>query len=121
MIGDTNLFFANCDDSLCVEAEIMIAEPWARGRKCGWEAMLLMLFYGVTHLQVKQYIVKVSYQNEISIRMFNNMGFIEISRSDVFQEITMSKTVEELWIKWLKTTLGNFEIKDLSENKVVVD
>lgn len=106
MIGDTNLFFANCDNSLCAEAEIMIAEPWARGRKCGWEAMLLMLLYGIKNLKVKQYIVKVSYQNKISIKMFNNMGFTEISRSDVFQEITMCKMIDELWIKWLKTTIG---------------
>lgn len=117
MIGDTNLFFANSDGCICAEAEIMIAEPWARGRKCGWEAMLLMLLYGITHLQVKQYIVKVSYQNNISIRMFNNMGFTEISKSDVFQEITMCKMVENLWIKWLKQTLGDFKIKNLSENK----
>lgn len=120
MIGDTNLFFANSDDNLCAEAEIMIAEPWARGRKCGWEAMLLMLFYGITYLNVKQFIVKVSYINEISIRMFSNMGFSEISRSDVFHEITMCKIVDDLWITWLKKSLGNFEIKDHSENKDIL-
>lgn len=116
MIGDTNLFFANADDKLCAEAEIMIAEPWARGRKCGWEAMLLMLLYGITHLNVKQYIVKVSYHNEISTTMFHSMGFIEISRSQVFQEVTMSKIVEDLWVTWLKKTLGDFQIKDVSVN-----
>lgn len=114
MIGDTNLFFANADDRLCAEAEIMIAEEWARGRKCGWEAMLLMLLYGITHLSVKQYIVKVSFTNEISIRMFSNMGFVEISKSEFFQEVTLSKIVDDLWIIWLKTSLGNFQIKEKS-------
>lgn len=117
MIGDTNLFFANSDDNICAEAEIMIAEPWARGRKNGWEAMLLMLLYGITHLEVKQYVVKVSCNNDISLRMFSSMGFTEISRSIVFQEITLSKIVEKMWILWLKKTVGNFEIRDLSLSK----
>lgn len=111
MIGDTNLFFANPEDKICAEVEIMIAEPWARGNKCGWEATLLMLLYGITHLEVKQYVAKVSHHNDISLRMFSNIGFIEISRSNVFEEITLSKMVEELWITWLNKSLGNFEVK----------
>lgn len=115
MIGDTNLFFATPEDRICAEAEIMIAEPWARGRKCGWEAMLLMLLYGIDHLRVKQYVVKVSYLNDISIKMFTNMGFNEISRSDVFQEVTMIKIVDDLWEQWLRKSLVNFEIRDLTQ------
>ncbi|XP_018577960.1 N-acetyltransferase 9-like protein [Anoplophora glabripennis] len=111
MIGDTNLFFANADDRLCAEAEIMIAEKWARGKKCGWEAILLMFMYGIDTLGVKQFIVKISYINTISINMFKNMGFVELSRSNVFQEITFSKIVDEMWINWIKTNLGNFTIK----------
>ncbi|VEN36467.1 unnamed protein product [Callosobruchus maculatus] len=110
MIGDTNLFFANPDDRICAEAEIMIAEPWARGRKCGWEAMLLMFLYGIKYLGVKEFIVKISYINDISIRMFQNMGFSEVSRSDVFQEITMSKIVDKLWIEWIDSSTAGFEI-----------
>ncbi|CAH1180488.1 unnamed protein product [Phaedon cochleariae] len=111
MIGDTNLFFANCDDRLCAEAEIMIAESWARGRKCGWEAMLLMLNYGINYLGVKQFIVKISYANEISLHMFQKMGFEEVSRSEVFQEVTLSKIVDDNWIRWLQNNLGEFQIK----------
>ncbi|CAH1997021.1 unnamed protein product [Acanthoscelides obtectus] len=110
MIGDTNLFFANPDDRICAEAEIMIAEPWARGRKCGWEAMLLMFMYGIKYLAVKEYIVKISYINDISIRMFRNMGFEDISRSDVFQEVTMSKIVDKLWIEWINSSTAGCEI-----------
>ncbi|CAG9860603.1 unnamed protein product [Phyllotreta striolata] len=110
MIGDTNLFFANADDRLCGEAEIMIAEDWARGRKCGWEAMLLMLLYGIDYLGVKQYIVKISYINPASLKMFENMGFVELSRSEVFQEITLTKMVDAMWVTWIKMTLGDFKI-----------
>ncbi|CAG9827772.1 unnamed protein product [Diabrotica balteata] len=112
MIGDTNLFFANADDRICAEAEIMIAEEWARGRKCGWETMLLMFMYGIQYLGVKQYIVKILYDNDISMKMFHEMGFVEVSRSDVFKEVTYSKLVDELWISWMKNNLGNFIVVD---------
>ncbi|KAJ8983490.1 hypothetical protein NQ317_014950 [Molorchus minor] len=111
MIGDTNLFFANADDRICAEAEIMIAENWARRRKCGWEAMLLMFVYSIEYLNVKQYIVKISYVNVASINMFKNMGFTELSRSDVFKEITFCKIVDNMWITWIKMQLGKYEVK----------
>ncbi|CAH1104351.1 unnamed protein product [Psylliodes chrysocephalus] len=114
MIGDTNLFFGNADDRLCAEAEIMIAEEWARRRKCGWEAMLLMMLYGIDNLGVKQYIVKISYLNPISMKMFENMGFVEVSRCDIFQEITLSKLVDQMWITWIRMTLGDFKVANMS-------
>ncbi|XP_044270871.1 N-acetyltransferase 9-like protein [Tribolium madens] len=110
MIGDTNLFFANTDDRICAEAEIMIAEKWARGRKCGSEAMLLMFLYGIETLGVRQFVVKVSDENDVSIRMFRNCGFLETGHSNVFKEITLSKIVDETWVQWLKTTVGNYEV-----------
>lgn len=110
MIGDTNLFFAGEEGTLVAEAEIMIAEPWARGRKCGWMAMLLMLLYGITHLNVKQYVVKIGLHNDKSIRMFTNMGFVQTSVSEVFKEITMNKLVDDLWISWLKSSTEPFSI-----------
>ncbi|KAG5893163.1 hypothetical protein JTB14_000424 [Gonioctena quinquepunctata] len=117
MIGDTNLFFANLDDHLCAELEIMIAEQWARGKKCGWEATSLMLMYGITQLDVKQFIVKISYVNDISIKMFENLGFAEVSRSDVFQEVTLVKIVDNAWTTWLRTNLGNYQLRDDSNDK----
>lgn len=116
MIGDTNLFFATPDDRICAEAEIMVAEPWARGRKCGWEAMLLMFLYGIKYLEVKQFIVKVSFDNIPSISMFQKMGFVELSRSKVFQEITFSKLVDSTWIQWIEISLKGYEIIDKSTN-----
>lgn len=114
MIGDTNLFFSNLDANVVAEAEIMIAEPWARGRKCGWHAMLLMLLYGVTYLNVKEFVVKISLHNDVSVKMFSNMGFIQTSVSSVFEEVTMNKIVDQIWVDWLKQSVGLFEI---TENK----
>ncbi|CAG9761750.1 unnamed protein product [Ceutorhynchus assimilis] len=110
MIGDTNLFFATPEDRICAEAEIMIAELWARGKKCGWEAMLLMFLYSITHLEVKQFVVKITLDNVPSISMFTKIGFIEVSKSEVFQEATFSKLVDEDWIKWLHENLESFII-----------
>ena len=48
MIGDTNLYMQEPDghDGLVTaEAEIMIAEMAARGKRLGWEAMSIMLRY----------------------------------------------------------------------------
>lgn len=112
MIGDTNLFFATPEDRLCAEAEIMIAETWARGRRCGWEGMLLMIFYAITHLGVKQFVVKISCDNLPSISLFLSIGFIEMSRSTIFQEITLSKLVDASWIDWIRNSLRKFDIED---------
>lgn len=43
MVGDTNLFLQN---SQCAEIEIMIADEASRGKKRGWESVILMLLYG---------------------------------------------------------------------------
>ncbi|GJQ70874.1 hypothetical protein Trydic_g792 [Trypoxylus dichotomus] len=110
MIGDTNLFFTEPDNTLAAEAEIMIAEPSARGRGCGFEAMLIMFLYGYQKLNVKHYIAKITIDNAPSLYMFTKMGFIETSRSQVFQEITLEKIVNPTWISWIKSCI-NPEIK----------
>ncbi|KAJ1523030.1 hypothetical protein ONE63_002161 [Megalurothrips usitatus] len=84
------------------EAEIMIAERNARGKKHGWEAMLLMLRYGVEELNIKVYEAKIKFDNTASIKMFSKIGFFEASRSEVFAETTFQATVTEDWIQWLR-------------------
>lgn len=101
MIGDTNLFLD--EDGKCAEAEIMIAEPFARGKKRGWEAMLLMLRYGEEYLGITKYEVKIKMDNVPSIKMFEKMGFIEVSKSDVFQEVTCQLDLTQITRLWLKS------------------
>lgn len=115
MIGDTNLFFSNAEANVVAEAEIMVAEPWARGNRCGWMAMLLMLLYGVLKLDVKQYVVKIGLKNDISVRMFSNMGFLQTSMSTVFQEVTMDKLVDDTWVAWLKKSTEPYNVIDESD------
>ncbi|KAB0792487.1 hypothetical protein PPYR_14446 [Photinus pyralis] len=110
MVGDTNLFFANDLDHVVAEAEIMIAETQARGKHIGWRAMLLMLMYGVTSLHVRQYVVKITRDNQISINMFEKMGFVLTSTSEVFNEVTLNRIVDDSWITWLTATVGEYDV-----------
>ena len=94
MIGDTNLFLQKPDSNRptehCAEVEIMIAEKLQRGKGLGWEAVCLMMSYGIRELNVKQFEAKIKLDNSPSIKMFQKLGFSEVSRSEVFREITFS-------------------------------
>ncbi|KAL0895484.1 hypothetical protein ABMA27_011597 [Loxostege sticticalis] len=101
MIGDTNIFIAD-KEAERGEIEIMIAETWARGQKLGWQAVILMLMYGIQHIGLKIYEAKISLSNNISIQMFKKLGFVEISLSEVFQEVTLERHVTDEWKIWLQ-------------------
>ncbi|KAK9882687.1 hypothetical protein WA026_022739 [Henosepilachna vigintioctopunctata] len=114
MIGDVNLFFANSDDRLSAEAEIMIAEHSYRGKGRGSEAILHMFLYSIDFINVKQFIVKIQKSNKVSIEMFLKIGFTEIEESSVFNEITFVKVVGPAWIEWINKTIPIHEV--LNEN-----
>ncbi|XP_059049347.1 alpha/beta-tubulin-N-acetyltransferase 9 [Achroia grisella] len=111
MIGDTNIFITDKINNIG-EIEIMIAEITARGKKYGWEAVILMLLYGIKYINLRIYEAKISLHNLISIQMFKKLGFIEKSKSEVFQELTLEKVVTKDWIIWLenecKYTIDNY-------------
>ncbi|CAH0722841.1 unnamed protein product, partial [Brenthis ino] len=101
MIGDTNIFLLDKDN--CIgEIEIMIAEKSARSKKFGWEAVILMILYGIKYIHLKIIEAKISFTNDISVRMFNKLGFVEKSRSEIFKEITLEKIVDAEWLNWLQ-------------------
>lgn len=128
MIGDTNLFlnqdyFISESDNendqdeidkeiIVAEAEIMIAEQTARGKGFGKESILLMLKYGQSTLGVQEFVSKVSFDNVASQNLFKKLQFEEQSRSDVFQEITYKRSVDENWIKWLDNEVVAYQIDD---------
>lgn len=129
MIGDTNLFLnqeyflseseddeadqqSHSDECNVAEAEIMIAEPAARGKGYGKEAILLMLKYGFTELNIKEFVSKIGFQNKASQNLFRKLQFEEQSRSDVFQEITYKRPVDSNWMKWLNEEITEYEIEN---------
>ncbi|KAJ8670637.1 hypothetical protein QAD02_001896 [Eretmocerus hayati] len=117
MVGDTNLYLNDPQDRSCAEIEIMIAEEHSRGKRFGWEAVILMLRYGIEQINLKSFLAKISMNNETSIRMFNKLGFEEVSKSSIFKEITLEKKVNDEWLRWLKSE--TLESKWYEDNELV--
>ncbi|XP_011861864.1 PREDICTED: N-acetyltransferase 9-like protein isoform X2 [Vollenhovia emeryi] len=105
MVGDTNMFL-HCSQGLIVaEIEIMIADESYRGKKRGWESIVLMLLYGVETLNINKFCAKIKLDNAVSFRMFEKLGFREVERSEVFHEVTLEKEASSDWISWLHSEL----------------
>jgi len=103
MIGDTNLFFNDPENRHTAEVEIMIAEHRNRGRGAGKEALSLMLRYGVEELNVREYTAKIGITNTTSLKLFSSIGFAEVSRSEVFHEVTLKCDVTSVWVETLRS------------------
>ncbi|XP_017143451.1 N-acetyltransferase 9-like protein [Drosophila miranda] len=103
MVGDTNIFLRHEPDTnqKVAEAEIMIADPQARGKGYGREAMLLMLKYAQSQLELNKFEVKIDMDNAVSLRLFESFQFVETGRVEVFHEVTMEREITTEWIGWL--------------------
>ncbi|XP_078426938.1 alpha/beta-tubulin-N-acetyltransferase 9 isoform X2 [Cetorhinus maximus] len=115
MVGDVNLFLTDPEDTTVAEIEIMIAEPSYRGKGFGKEATMMMMYYGVTKLGIKKFQAKINLENTISIAMFQNFHFKEVSISDMFQEVTLWLTVDNCRRKWLLEQTNHIEEKRYSQ------
>lgn len=103
MVGDTNLFISDDEsEGKMAEAEIMIAELKARGRKLGWQAMIAMMRYGAEYLHIQKYEAKIKMDNMPSIKMFQKIGFVEVSKSEVFREVTLELPITQDCRAWLE-------------------
>jgi hypothetical protein len=95
MIGDVNLFLNDPYDRHSAEIEVMIAEPEARRNGHATLALSAIMQLGVTHLNIKTYIAKISFENMSSITLFlTKFVFKEVSRSEVFKEVTLHRHVD---------------------------
>ena len=115
MIGDTNLFFNDCNKQR-VEVEIMIATPQTRGQGKGTEGITLMLYYAVQFLRVNEFVAKISFDNHISINLFKKLRFTISDRSEAFQEVTMIRSVDEDYLKSLHDITRHCKIEKISES-----
>lgn len=95
MIGDVNVYMNEPDDPLTVEIEIMIAELESRGKGLGKEAVSMMMGFVIESLGIHTFRAKIGDSNEPSLNMFRKMGFKEISRSEIFREVTLELRVTE--------------------------
>ncbi|KAI8620467.1 GNAT domain-containing protein [Chytriomyces sp. MP71] len=96
MIGDVNLYFTDFEDPFGKpEIECMIAEPTMRRRGLGLEALKLIMQYASQHIPtIHTFVAKISLKNDASRTLFTQkLGFVEVSVSEVFGEVTMEKKV----------------------------
>ncbi|GAA5977289.1 hypothetical protein JCM5350_002418 [Sporobolomyces pararoseus] len=109
MLGDVNLFLHSSSSSfeddaedgdnpeeekMTAELEIMLP-PSSKNYKprtgLALETLQLFLSYSSRHLDLKprQFIAKVGFDNEASLRLFEKMGFVEKKRVEIFREIEL--------------------------------
>ena len=79
----------------------MVAEAVDRRRGVGTEAVLLMMNYGYTQLNLRRFVAKISDANEPSIAMFKRLGFVASSHSDFFKETTFELYISMERAAWL--------------------
>lgn len=88
MIGDVNFYIVD-NEIAEAEIEIMIAEPLARGKGFGREAVLAMMHFGYEIVKIQKFVAKIKMSNVKSQRLFSkHFGFLEVSRSNIFEEVT---------------------------------
>uniref|UniRef100_A0A7N0VLX8 N-acetyltransferase domain-containing protein n=1 Tax=Kalanchoe fedtschenkoi TaxID=63787 RepID=A0A7N0VLX8_KALFE len=93
MVGDVNIYMNDIEDSKVAEVEIMIAEPKSRDKGLGKEAVLMMMAFAVDNFGIRLFRVKIGESNTASLSMFQKLGFVEVSRSEIFKEVTMELSV----------------------------
>ncbi|KAI8912800.1 N-acetyltransferase 9-like protein [Gorgonomyces haynaldii] len=89
MAGDTNLYLNDFYDKQRGEIEIMIAEPQFRGKGYAKHILSIMMDYCTTHLNLTHFTAKISLKNQQSLKLFERLSFVEIEKSDYFQEVTL--------------------------------
>jgi RimJ/RimL family protein N-acetyltransferase len=105
IIGDVNLYFNDFDDPFQAEIEVMIAEKDHRRLGFGKTAVLMMMYYGATELKVSRFIAKISIKNIPSIALFTNFGFVKVSESEYFKEVTLERKVDDSLLKLCQTVI----------------
>ena len=71
LAGDVNLFFNDTENLRSCEINIMVANSDCRRKGIGKEAVLLMMFYGLTRLEVNRFYCKVHSDNKPSLHLFS--------------------------------------------------
>lgn len=117
MIGDVNIFWLQDDEANDVgEIEVMIAEKSARNRGFGREATILMLKFAYEVVGLRRFQAKIKMTNRISQKLFTEtLGFKEVSRSEIFDEITYRCDFESN-NALLALIIGKKNVIDVSES-----
>ncbi|KAL9457374.1 hypothetical protein AB3S75_006423 [Citrus x aurantiifolia] len=107
MVGDVNIYMNDLDNLELAEVEIMIAEPKSRGKGLAKEAVLMMMAYAVENFGIHVFRAKIGESNGASLRLFQKLGFEDISYSEIFKEVTLELPVENAKREELLVLTGN--------------
>ncbi|XP_037071147.1 N-acetyltransferase 9-like protein [Pollicipes pollicipes] len=116
MIGDVNLFLAD-GEAGAAEVEVMIAEQGARGAGRGRQAAAAMLRYGLETLRLTRFQVKIGLENEASRHLFATLGFAEVSRSEVFGEVTCEVHVTPDWRRTVERMCPGYRAETVADGE----
>ncbi|KAJ3310220.1 hypothetical protein HDV04_005159 [Boothiomyces sp. JEL0838] len=111
-------------EPLSLEEEYEMQQSWyedekkqsSRGKGLGVKILSLMFSYGIKHLKVNEYVAKISMSNSQSIKLFEKFGFVEISSSEIFKEITMKRAVDDAFIQTISI---DYNIVDLVSQMII--
>lgn len=68
---------------------------------------------GIEQLNIKHFQAKIGLDNVASIRMFQKMGFEEISRSTVFNEVTLAvASAQEGLMRYLNDNVIQYNLSN---------
>ncbi|XP_054815376.1 uncharacterized protein LOC129315584 isoform X1 [Prosopis cineraria] len=114
MVGDVNIFMNDLDDPQMAEIEIMIAEPkrkgrcthihlhtqtcqrqHSRGKGLGKETVVMMMAFAIEKLGINIFRAKIGESNAASLTMFQKLGFVQTSCSNIFKEVTLEFKVTQ--------------------------
>ncbi|XP_065875630.1 GCN5-related N-acetyltransferase 9 isoform X4 [Euphorbia lathyris] len=106
MVGDVNIYMNDLDDRQMAEIEIMIAEPKSRGKGLGKESVVMMMTYAIQSLGIHVFRAKIGESNGKSLNLFYQLGFEEVSNSEIFKEVTLELPVMKLKHEKLLNLIG---------------
>ena len=74
----------------------MKAEESGRRRGIAQEALCMLMSHAASTLSTDRFVAKIGFANEASLALFRKLKFAEVSRCDVFKEITLELEVRTM-------------------------
>lgn len=127
IIGDVNLYLLKDDEMGCAaaELEVMIAEQKSRRKGLAKRALLMMLAFAYTHLNIKMFVAKILMSNMPSIDLFvKKLDFVEFRRVNAFNEIHFQRSVDDSLLQVIDDVKSSWRLqsfKDSIYNTTTID
>ncbi|KAG5545745.1 hypothetical protein RHGRI_018035 [Rhododendron griersonianum] len=68
----------------------------SRGKGIGKESVLMLMAFAVENFSIHIFRAKIGESNEASLLMFRKLGFMEVSHSEIFKEVSLNLSLRAL-------------------------